>query len=465
MNLLNFSKKYYFLNLIYLLERTAWFILIIQIPIFIAQKNVGGLGFTHEAKGIIYLYWVLLQNSLPLITGSLIDSNDNKKKILLSSCLTLFLAFLSIGIYQNLIGLLIGITLISVGVSLFTPLMKGQIGLQISKKNSSIGWGLHFWFYNLAIFVFGVPYSKYLRELGWEYVFVGAGLLYLVAFVLSIFFKSENNPITKKIKLTEVISNTKLIFKRDYNYILLISMSGFAILFMQFYETLPNFIYDWSDTSGVVDALNLSKVFLMDSWSGKGISFEWLYNINTGLTLLLLIPFAFYLKKFNTINSLFVGVLLVVIGFALSVVSHNGIYLLSGFVVYTIGELITNPKFTEYFDYIANDDEKSTHMGLLFISNLIGYPVGALLGGFMYGRFGEKSSLAQKYLIDNYETKVHLDNAFTALKDKLVMSDVELTKFLWTEYNPMIAFLPFIIIGLISLFGIILFRSRINRSK
>ncbi len=45
-----------------MLVRTAWFILIIQIPIFIAQKGEDGLGFSQSDKGIIYLYWVLLQN-------------------------------------------------------------------------------------------------------------------------------------------------------------------------------------------------------------------------------------------------------------------------------------------------------------------------------------------------------------------------------------------------------------------
>ncbi|MER3330031.1 MAG: MFS transporter, partial [Candidatus Kapaibacterium sp.] len=390
----HFSQKYYLLNLIFMLERTAWFILIIQIPIFISQKGIGGLGFSQADKGIIYLYWVLLQNSLPLITGRFIDNSNKKKSLLLLSCAILFIAFLSIGLYHNLLGLLVGITLVSIGVSVFNPLMKGQIANLISRQNGSIGWGLHFWLYNLAIFVFGVPYSKYLREQGWDYVFIGAGLLYLVALFLSLFFRAElieEKPKTSiKINLQETIS----VFKRNYNFVLLISMSGFAMLFMQFYETLPNFIYDWSDTSILIEALNLNSAFLMDTWAGKGISFEWLYNINTGLTLLLLLPFSIYLKRYSIVNTLFVGVALVVIGFGLSVIYQNGIFLIFGFVVYTIGELITNPKFTEYFNTISLHNEQSTHMGLLFLSNLIGYPIGAILGGYMYGIYGEKAALA-----------------------------------------------------------------------
>jgi len=448
-----------------MLERTAWFILIIQIPIFIAQKGEGGLGFSQADKGIIYLYWVILQNSLPLLTGRIIDNSNKKKSLLLLSCAIFFIAFLSIGLYHNLIGLLVGITLVSIGVSIFNPLMKGQIGNLIDKNNGSFGWGLHFWLYNLAIFAFGVPYSKYLREQGWDYVFVGAGLLYVLALVFSLLFKSETIVEKPKSSVKINLQETITVFKRNYNFVLLISMSGFAVLFMQFYETLPNFIYDWSDTSNIVGSLKLNQVFTMDTWAGKGISFEWLYNINTGLTLLLLLPFSIYLKKYSIVNTLFVGVALVVIGFGLSIIYQNGAFLILGFVVYTIGELITNPKYTEYFDGISLKNEQSTHMGLLFISNLIGYPIGAVLGGYMYGNYGEKAALAQQYLSTKFGQNIEIENAISVLKVNLGFSDIQVTNMLWSYYNPMIAFLPFLLIGILSLGGILIYKNLIIRNK
>lgn len=448
-----------------MLERTAWFILIIQIPIFIAQKGEGGLGFSQTDKGIIYLYWVILQNSLPLLTGSLIDKSVKKKSLLILSCLLLFLAFLSIGLYQNLFGLLIGITLVSLGVSIFNPLMKGQIGNLINKQNSSFGWGFHFWIYNLSIFVVGVPYSKYLRELGWDYVFVGAGILYVLALLLSLFLKSKKEELNIKTNVKVNLQETLTVFKRNYNYVLLVSMSGFAVLFMQFYETLPNFIYDWSDTSSIVTSLGLSKSFTMETWAGSGISFEWLYNINTGLTLLLLLPLSVLLRKYQIVNTLFVGVSLVVIGFGLSIIYQNGLFLILGFTVYTLGELITNPKFTEYFDYISLRNEQSTHMGLLFISNLIGYPIGALLGGYMYGRFGEKASLAQQYLHSKLGQDIEIEFAIAVLKENMGYDDMQVTKLLWDHYNPMVAFIPFLIIGVLSLVGILIYKKLINQNK
>jgi len=460
-----FPKEYYLLNLIFMLERTAWFILIIQIPIFIAQKGEGGLGFSQTDKGIIYLYWVILQNSLPLLTGSLIDKSVKKKSLLILSCLLLFLAFLSIGLYQNLFGLLIGITLVSLGVSIFNPLMKGQIGNLINKQNSSFGWGFHFWIYNLSIFVIGVPYSKYLRELGWDYVFVGAGILYVLALLLSLFLKSKKEELNIKTNVKVNLQETLTVFKRNYNYVLLVSMSGFAVLFMQFYETLPNFIYDWSDTSSIVTSLGLSKSFTMETWAGSGISFEWLYNINTGLTLLLLLPLSVLLRKYQIVNTLFVGVSLVVIGFGLSIIYQNGLFLILGFTVYTLGELITNPKFTEYFDYISLRNEQSTHMGLLFISNLIGYPIGALLGGYMYGGFGEKASLAQKYLHSRLGQDIEIEFAIAVLKENMGYDDMQVTKLLWDHYNPMVAFIPFLIIGVLSLVGILIYKKLINQNK
>jgi MFS family permease len=203
----------------------------------------------------------------------------------------------------------------------------------------------------------------------------------------------------------------------------------------------------------------------MDTWAGKGISFEWLYNINTGLTLLLLLPFSIYLKRYSIVNTLFVGVALAVLGFGLSIIYQNGTFLILGFVVYTIGELITNPKFTEYFDSISLKNEQSTHMGLLFLSNLIGYPIGALLGGYMYGGFGEKAALAQQYLVTNFGQKVEINFALTVLKENLGYNDIQVTNMLWSHYNPMIAFLPFLLIGVLSLVGLLIYKKLITGNK
>lgn len=447
-----------------MLERTAWFILIIQIPIFIAQKGVGGLEFTQETKGGIYLYWVILQNSLPLLLGNFIDKSNQKLKLLIASLLILMGAFFFLGMLQNMFGLLVGITFVSFGVSIFNPLMKGQISYYISKDYSSLGWGLHFWLYNLAIFIIAVPYSNFLRGLGWQYLFIGSAVIYVVALMLSKLLDFKKMAHIEPISIKGIINGVSSTLKQNHTFLFLISMSGFAVIYMQFYETLPNFIYDWSNTNAIVTGLSLPDFFTMTTWAGEGIAFEWLYNINTGLTLLLLLPFSLLLAYRRILNSLLLGFVLVILGFGVSIVSTNGIYLISGFVIYTLGELITNPKFTEYFDFISKDINKSTYMGLLFFSNLIGYPVGALLGGYMYGSFGEKASLAKQYLLENHDINVDLNLAYQKMLEVGSFTELEATNLLWNEYSPYISLMPFVIIGVVSLVGLLTY-SRIIRNK
>jgi len=447
-----------------MLERTAWFILIIQIPIFIAQKGVGGLEFTQETKGIIYLYWVLLQNSLPLFLGNVIDRSNQKRQLLIGSLLILTGAFIFFGMVQNMFGLLAGITLVSFGVSVFNPLMKGQISNYISKDYSSMGWGLHFWLYNLAIFVIAVPYSNYLRGLGWSYLFVGSAVLYLLAIALSRLLNFKKLEQTSQISFKDVANGIYSIIKKNYTFLFLLSMSGFAVIYMQFYETLPNFIYDWSDTSKIVSGLSLPEFFTMSTWAGEGIAFEWLYNINTGLTLLLLLPMSLFLAYRDILKSLIVGFVLLVLGFIFSIISMNGIYLIGGFTVYTIGELIINPKFTEYFDFISEEVDKSTYMGLLFFANLVGYPIGALLGGYMYGSYGEKASLAQQYLSENMGVEVNVSDAFTKLIELKSSNEIEITTLLWDYYSPFYSLMPFVVIGVVSFVGLLIY-NKISRSK
>jgi hypothetical protein len=156
--------------------------------------------------------------------------------------------------------------------------MKGQISHYISKDYSSLGWGLHFWLYNLSIFIIAIPYSNFLRELGWEYLFMGSAGIYIVAILLSKLLKFREVETVEGIAIQDVVKGVIKVMQKNYTFIFLTSMAGFAVIYMQFYETLPNFIYDWSDTSNIVNTLSLPEFFLMDTWAGKGIAFEWLYN-------------------------------------------------------------------------------------------------------------------------------------------------------------------------------------------
>jgi len=93
------------------------------------------------------------------------------------------------------------------------------------------------------------------------------------------------------------------------------------------------------------------------------------------------------------------------------------------------------------------------YLGYLNLSMAIGLGIGSLLGGYLYGNFGEKSSLALKFL---QKQGVNVQNispsaAFAELATKLNLTHTQATKLLWDTYHPWIIWLPFIAIAIISI--------------
>jgi MFS family permease len=313
---------------------------------------------------------------------------------------------------------------------------------------------------NFAI-IAAPPLSKYLREISWSYVFWGSAVI-IFANLLFIFTLKSGTSLSVGSK--ESSFHYKQVFNNLKNpqiFLFLICMSGFAIIYMQFYETLPNFIYDWSDTSNLAATFSLPRFMLMDTPRGLMISYEWLYNVNTILVTIFVVATAWFMGLIDRIKAIIIGIVMSILGLALTSISIDGHWLVAGIIVYTFGEMITNPKFNDYLSSIAPKGLESSYMSYLNISMAIGLGGGSLLGGFFYGRIAEKSSLALAY-IQSHGVQFNGDNAnaFAFLSNSLGINPQQTTLLLWQTYSPNLIWLPFIVIGIVSVIGLILYRKK-----
>jgi proton-dependent oligopeptide transporter, POT family len=123
-------------------------------------------------------------------------------------------------------------------------------------------------------------------------------------------------------------------------------------------------------------------------------------------------------------------------------------------LLYTLGEMITNPQFSKYMSSIAPSNQKASYMGFMNLSLAIGLAVGSLIGGFLYKNYGEKSGLAIKYLKDNYDLSVGVEhsNSVSKLSELSGLNVNEVSNLLWNTYNPQYFWLVFLVIGLLSAF-------------
>ncbi len=449
-------RRFWLLNIMQMIERLAYWCVLVQMPVYIAQKDeAGGLHWDHATKGIIFFWWALFQNLTPVFSGGFADKYGFKRVLSISFVIVL-IGYFVMGSQRDIILFTAGTIILGIGSGIFKPSMQGAIASNLSEENSSVGWGVHFMLINAAVFL-GPPLSVMLKDISWEAIFIGSGVVFSFNFI-ALYFMTFPKPEETAIVQDKVLRHIFRGLAQPQIAWFVLIMSGFILIYMQFYETLPNFILDWSDTSKIADALSLPAALLKDTPRGTMIRFEYIYNINTGLTFLGIVIIAWLFSKRSKLLVLMIGVSVATAGLFLSGYSMSGCYLIGGVMIYSLGEMITNPKITDYIGGLAPKSDKGLYMSYISISFAIGLAGGGLLGGYLYEVMGEKSGFAIKYIRDNFgiEGVAHVD-AMAKLRELTGLDAAGATELLWNTYSPSDVWLPFLFIGIATVIGLLVY--------
>lgn len=440
----SYTLQFWLLNSLQLLEKFAYWLVLIQMPVYIAQKDVHyGLKWEQTAKGMIFFVWALVQNITPIFSGGYADKYGRKKFIQLSFVLIVIGYFL-LGTQKDFYLFLLGTVFLGFGSGLFKPSVQGFIASTLNDKNTSIGWSIYFMLLNVGV-LFAAPISKYIKDYSIEYIFYSSLIIIVICLLISFFIKKPEKNTTRE----KVLSSAIIEFKKPYIYSFMLIISGFIIIYMQFYETLPNFIVDWTDSSSLVQTLKLPEFMLSNTNRGLMLAFEWFYTINSLLIILFIVPVSWLIKKCKIKSVLIIGVLLSTFGLFLSGLSMIAVVTLSGIILYTFGEMIVNPKITEHFSKLSNNNNKSLYMGFLSLAQAIGLGFGSLIGSFLYMSFSEKSSLINNFIWDEIDMSfLNINGLFEKLNLLVSQDNVTLTLLLWDNYHPYLVWIPFVIIGI-----------------
>jgi MFS family permease len=247
--------------------------------------------------------------------------------------------------------------------------------------------------------------------------------------------------------------------------IFVVLMTGFTIIYMQFYETLPNFIYDWTDSSQLAKTLHLPTFMLSATSRGTMLSYEWFYNLNAGLIIIGVVFVAWAFSKKASLKVLSLGIIFASIGLFLCGLSSSGYLMFGGIIIYTFGEMTTNPRFADYMGKLAPENEKSLYMSYLNIPLALGLGGGSLLGGYLYKHFAEKANLALLYLNEHYNNlqNISLTNSMNILQKATRLDSTSATQLLWNTYQPFKIWIPFLVIGIISSLGLLVYSRNVNK--
>jgi len=397
-----FGRPFWMLNSIEAFERLAYFGIRSVVPLYIMQATEpGGLHLTAMHKGTIYAWWAVFQSFLPIVTGGIADRYGYKRVLAMAISMNVA-GYVMMANFHGYFGFFAGIIVLATGTAFFKPALQGSIAQNLTKRNSSVGWGVFYWVVNvgavcapiIATAILGRPHSAE----GWQNLFYACAGFTACNLLLLFTFKDvpsgadkTENPFAVLVRTIVNILDIRLI-------IWLLIMSCFWLMMYQLWDLHPNFITDWVDSS------MLAKGWLPSGWleysdrGMPGVQQQMLLNLNAALIVLLMVPLSWAARKMRTLSAMLVGMCVATAGVLVAGLTGNGVLLLCGIVFFSLGEMWTGPKKNEYLGLIAPPGKKALYLGYVNIPVGIGLFVGSYLAGYVYDNYGEKATLALKHL-------------------------------------------------------------------
>ncbi len=452
-SLLGFSFPYWMLCTIEMFERLAYFALRSVVAVYIMQADEpGGLHLTAAHKGSIYAWWFVFQSILPMFTGGIAD-RYGYKKVLFGAITANIAGYVLMGYMRSYEGFFFAVMLLATGTAFFKPALQGSLAQSVDENNSSMGWGIFYWVVNVGA-VIGPLIAAPIRGYSWQWLFFASAAVTSLNYLVLLTFKDIPSGANKTETAWEVLHKTLRNIVEPRLIAWLLIMSCFWLMMYQLWDLHPNFITDWIDSSAIANNL----LWIPAGWLERGpngdqLKQEILLAENAALIVLLMIPISWLVRRMRTLEAMTWGMVMAVGGVIVAGMTGNGWIFLAGVLFFSLGEMLTGPKKQEYLGLIAPPGKKGLYLGYVNIPVGIGGFAGSKLAGYLYGHFGDKSVLAQKYLLQHTSAGegkhwngdpnalgdlVGADRteAMVTLQQTLGLDASETTRLLWETYNP-----------------------------
>ncbi|MBU0638041.1 MAG: MFS transporter [Planctomycetes bacterium] len=397
-----FGRSYWMLNCIEMFERLAYFGIRAVVPLYIMQATEpGGLHLSALHKGWIYMWWAVFQSFLPIVTGGFAD-RYGYKRVLFFAISANVVGYVMMANMHTYLGFFAGILVLATGTAFFKPALQGSLAQNLTKENSSLGWGVFYWVVNVgavsAPFVSTAILGKPHSLAGWQTLFYACACFTACNLLLLLTFKDVPSGADKTESTLAVLKRTIVNIFEVRLIIWLLIMSCFWLMMYQLWDLHPNFITDWVDSSRIAAYVPFDAWW---EWGDRGkiqVPQQLLLNLNAALIIVLMVPMSWVSGKMRTLSAMMVGMTVATLGVLVAGWTMSGGIFLAGVVFFSLGEMWTGPKKNEYLGLIAPPGKKGLYLGYVNIPVGIGVGIGSYFGGWLYDNYGEKATLALKEL-------------------------------------------------------------------
>jgi MFS family permease len=433
----------------------------------------GGLGLVGTDVGIIFLFWALVQSFVPVLTGGISDRVGYKETIFASTIFKI-LGYLLMAWFPTFWGFMAGAMVLAFGTGIFKPGIQATIVKSTSRQNSSMAWGVFYQTVNIGGFI-GPLLAAQLRQLEWAYVFYACAAIISLNFFLLLTYKEVDKEErlahrekvqSGEIKETSLWRDSLAELLRPIMIWYMVLFSGFWFMLWAFWDVAPLYFRDWVDTSVMVRHLfgengtsNPFWIFFLGmTQDGHRIQPEGLVNLNAMLIMFVCFIVAGWSALMRATNSMALGTFLAA-GTLMVFGGFNYVWIMVlAIVCFSMGEMLSSPKSSEYLGNIAPAQKKAMYLGFSQLPQGIGWSLEGFFGQYLYGRFGAKDTISRDSLLDSGMTQAEVDavpigEAFQKLIEVTGQSADFLTAQLYAANNVGTAWYIMGSVGLVSAAG------------
>lgn len=378
-----------------------------------AARSTGGLGVTMGDYGIITAVWAFTQSLVPVFTGGLSDRYGYKQTIFLSTIVKIA-GYLIMAAFPTYSGFFVGAVVLATGTAIFKPGIQGTLVNSTRRDNSSIAWGIFYQTVNIGGFL-GPLVAGMMRQMAWRNVFLACAVIICFNFVLLLTYKEpgiDDRLARQKREKEEGVRKTSLWveslreLRKPFVWSYLAIFSGFWFMFNALFDVLPKHIEDWVDSHDIVESLfgnngvhnGFVKFFVVMSKDGQHILPEGMLNLNAGLIMTTCFLFAFLSGRMRATTSMVCGTLMASAALFLSGWSTLGWISVGAIAIFSIGEMLSSPKFSEFMGNFAPADKKAMYLGFSQMSLAVGWTLEGYIGPWLYDIFASKDNFSREML-------------------------------------------------------------------
>jgi dipeptide/tripeptide permease len=434
-------------------------------------KSAGGLGITMSHFGIILTSWALVQSFLPIFTGSLSDRYGYKETIFVSTVVKIS-GYLTMAFFGTFSGFFVGAMLLATGTAIFKPGIQGTLVKATTRHNSSMAWGIFYQTVNIGGFL-GPLVAGLMRKMAWSNVFFACAAIISLNFIMLLLYKEPGKAerLAAPPRKNNLLVESAQELSKPHVWMYLGIFSGFWFMFNALFDVLPAHIDDWVDTSVIIKTLFptgnvenwLVKFVVVMNEAGTHIQPEGLLNLNAGMIMLTCFLFAAISAKMRAITSMVIGTLLSTIALFLIGATTSGWVMVFVILLFSMGEMLSSPKFSEFIGNFAPSDKKAMYLGFSQISLAIGWTLEGYLGPLLYDIYASKDTFSRDMMMARmnefnisaqYIKDIPQGEAFSKLVEMAPESAETLTQMLYNSHNVGMVWYIMGIVGIISAIGI-----------